>query len=118
MSLFENYLLKLEQDLPHISVDELKQWQEDSLDFILIDVREEKEFLQGHIAGALNIPRHKLEANIEEMLADNQQIIVVNCGSRGRSQLVCQSLKQMGLDCSVVIGGYQAWLELGTEVAA
>ena len=118
MSVFEEYLQKLEQSLPHISADELKQWQEDKLDFVLVDVRQAEEFAEGYIPGAMNLPRHKLEANIEALLADPKQLIIVHCGSRGRSQLVCHSLRDMGLDCSVLLGGYQAWLELDTEAAA
>lgn len=116
--IFEEYLQTLEQSLPHISVDELKQWQEDQLDFILVDVRQAEEFAEGYIPGAINIPRPRLEANIEAPLTNSKQLIVVNCGSRGRSQLACQGLRDMGLDCSVLIGGYQAWVELETDAAA
>lgn len=118
MNIYEEYLQELEQSLPHISVDELKQWQDDKLDFVLVDVRQEEEFIQGHIPGASNIPRPSLEVNIEAQLANDKQVIVVHCSSRGRSQFVCHSLREMGLDCSVLIGGYQAWVDSETEAAA
>ncbi|MDH5183341.1 MAG: rhodanese-like domain-containing protein [Gammaproteobacteria bacterium] len=118
MSVFEEYLQKLEQSLPHISADELKQWQEDQLDFVLVDVRQAEEFAKGYIPGATNIPRPNLEASIETLLANPKQVIIVHCGNRGRSQLVCHSLRDMGLDCSVLLGGYQAWVELETDAAA
>ena len=118
MSLFESHLQTLEAALPQISVDELIQWQEDKLDFVVIDVRLEDEYKNGSIPGAINMPRNQLEANIETLLSGPQQIIVVHCGSRGRSQLACQSLRHMGLDCSVLTGGYQAWEAINTEAAA
>jgi len=113
--LFDAYLENLEQSLPQLSVAELKQWQEDQLDFILIDVRQADEFVQGHIPGAINIPRPELEASIETILAAPNQVIVVHCTDRGRAQLVCHILRDMGLDSSVLSGGYQAWIESTQE---
>jgi len=118
MSVFEEYLLKLEQILPHISVEELKQWQEDKLDFILVDVRQTEEFHAGHIPGAINLPRPNLEQHIEELLKTPDQVVVINCSNRGRAQLVCHSLRDMGLDSSVLCGGFQAWMDADMDNAA
>lgn len=86
--MFDVYLQTLEQSLPHISVDELKQWQQDHPDFILVDVRQAEGFAEGYISGAINLPRPRLETNIEAPLANRKQLIVVNGGSRGRSTRV------------------------------
>lgn len=118
MSIFEEYLVKLEQNLPHISVDELKQWQEDKLEFILVDVRQAEEFLAGHIPGAINLPRPNLEQHIEERLTTPDQVIVINCSDRGRAQLSCHSLRDMGMDSSVLSGGFQAWMDADIDNAA
>ena len=109
MSLYDKYLLKLENSLPHIDVTELKLWQKEDKHFLLVDVRQPEEFEQGHIPNSINIPRVKIEANIESRMASPEQIVVVHCGGRGRSQLVCSSLLEMGLNCVVLLGGYQAW---------
>lgn len=118
MNVFDEYLLKLEQSLPHISVDELKQWQEDKLDFLLVDVRQADEFHAGHIPGAINLPRPDLEMRIEEFLTTPNQVIVTCCSDRGMAQLVCHGLRDMGLDSSVLIGGFQAWEKADLDNAA
>jgi rhodanese-related sulfurtransferase len=109
MNRYDKHLLKLENSLPHIDVQELKQWQKEGRSFLLVDVRQPEEFLHGHISGSINIPRPKIECEIESRMAAPDQVVVVHCGGRGRSQLVCASLRAMGLNGLVLKGGYQAW---------
>ena len=74
-------------------------------DTTILDVREPNEFSEGHLAGAINIPRGFLEvkADLEhykrdERLADRTQKIVCYCGGGHRSALAAQTLQQMGFE--------------------
>ncbi|WP_019571730.1 rhodanese-like domain-containing protein [Thioalkalivibrio sp. ALMg3] len=111
MSLFEKRIRELEQSLPHLEPGEVARWLEQEKPFLLVDVRQPEEAAAGTIAGAINIPRPKLEAGIESHMADADQPVVVFCGGRGRSQLVADSLRTMGINAHVLRGGYAAWRE-------
>ncbi|WP_028484843.1 rhodanese-like domain-containing protein [Thioalkalivibrio sp. ALE17] len=109
MSLFEKRIGDLEQSLPHLEPAEVARWRQDGKPFLLVDVRQPEEAAEGTIEGPVNIPRPKLEATIESHMQDPQQPVVVFFGGRGRSQLVADSLRAMGIDAHVLRGGYAAW---------
>ncbi|MGM0671846.1 rhodanese-like domain-containing protein [Thioalkalivibrio sp.] len=111
MSLFEKRIDELEQSLPHLEPAEVTRWREAGKPFLLVDVRQPEEAAAGTIEGAVNIPRPKLEATIESSMSSPDQPVVVFCGGRGRSQLVADSLRAMGVEAHVLRGGYAAWRE-------
>lgn len=67
------------------------------LDEVLLDVRTEGEYQQGHIAGAINfdISSPTIMEDIENL--DNSKTYIVYCRSGGRSQLASMIMKQKGL---------------------
>jgi len=86
---------------------------------VLIDVREPAEFQQGHISGAINIPRGLLEFKIGSMqgLDSRDTQIVLYCKTSGRSALAGASLAEMGyINVSALSGGIDAWIEAGNTV--
>lgn len=115
MSLFEKRIGELEVKLPHLEPAELADWRQAGRSFLLVDVRQPEEAAEGSIEGAVNIPRPKLEARIESYLQEPGQPVVVFCGARGRSQLVADSLRAMGIDAHVLRGGYAAWREAASR---
>ncbi|WP_018174110.1 rhodanese-like domain-containing protein [Thioalkalivibrio sp. ALJ9] len=114
MGLFEKRIAELEEELPHLEPVDLVDWRQTGRSFLLVDVRQPEEAAEGSIDGAVNIPRPKLEASIESHMQDPQQPVVVFCGGRGRSQLVADSLRAMGMDARVLRGGYSAWRDTQT----
>jgi rhodanese-related sulfurtransferase len=89
----------------------------------LIDVREPGEFVTGHIAGAINMPRGVLEMQLGghpalEGKAVGDVCIYLICRSGGRSALAAQSLEKMGIEkVYSVAGGMMAWQQAGLETA-
>lgn len=67
----------------------------------LLDVREEDEFQNGHIPGALNVPLSRLG----EVLPDKNASIFVYCLWGTRSRRAAQILKSMGYTSVRSIGG-------------
>ncbi len=85
--------------------------------FTFLDVRTEKEFNKGHIPGAINLPRGKLEFMIDKDIPDKNAPIVVYCRTGGRSALATYTLVQMGYkNVKNMDGGWQAWTEAGYPV--
>src|SRR6478752_5418112 len=56
---------------------------------VLLDVREDDEWLRGHAPGAQHIPMGQVPSRLEEIDADAQLFVVWQAG--GRSQRVAQS---------------------------
>lgn len=87
---------------------------------LLLDVREPAEFEQGHIGGAINIPRGLLEFRLSATPEyDNRDLaIVVYCKTSGRAALAAQSLQQMGYRrVRSIAGGFDAWTAAGKPVS-
>jgi rhodanese-related sulfurtransferase len=90
---------------------------------ILLDVREPEEFAQGHLAGAINVPRGVLEFNVDPLnpaansaLTDRSTKMIVYCRSGSRSALAVQTLRTLGYEhISSMDGGFLAWKSAGHD---
>lgn len=84
----------------------------------LVDVREPDEYRQGHVEGAVNIPRGVAEMGIPQVIPDPKTRIICYCAGGNRSALVADNLKQMGYEnIESMIGGFQAWARSGGKVS-
>lgn len=72
--------------------------------YILIDVREDYEFSEGHIPGAINIPL----GNITKIDYSLDKTIIVYCKSGNRSNQAAVKLKNMGYNVKDM-GGIVDW---------
>ncbi|MBA6363831.1 hypothetical protein H4J69_16660 [Colwellia sp. BRX10-9] len=63
---------------------------------LVLDVREPNEWQEGHLEGAVAIPRGVLEMKISDEESDHQRPIVTYCASGGRAALAAATLRQMG----------------------
>lgn len=85
--------------------------------FVLLDCRTEKEFRKGHLPGALNIPRGKLEFVIEKKVKDLGTKMVLYCKSGGRACLSCCTLVDMGYsNVHTMTKGFKQWSRAGYPV--
>lgn len=109
MSRYESYITQLEHQLASVDATELARLMRAGTPPLVVDVRQPEEHALGAVPGSINLPRPKLEAQIEARLRTPDQAVVVYCGGRGRSQLACQSLDAMGLRASYLRGGWAAW---------
>ncbi|HEY3175519.1 MAG TPA: rhodanese-like domain-containing protein [Candidatus Polarisedimenticolia bacterium] len=84
----------------------------------IVDVREPDEYRQGHVEGAVNVPRGVAEMGIPQVVPDRTTRIICYCAGGNRSALVADNLKQMGYDgIESMIGGFQAWARSGKKIA-
>ena len=95
--------------IKEISIDELLSHQEP---YVLLDIREDHEWLAGHLPEAMHLGKGIIERDIEQTVADKKQKIVLYCGGGYRSALSAQTLQQMGYqNVFSLIGGYREWCE-------
>ncbi|MFV0663299.1 rhodanese-like domain-containing protein [Denitromonas sp.] len=86
-------------------------------DATIIDVREQNEFIQGHIPNARHIPLAALEKRGPELEKLKQQPIIVCCASGARSKAAIATLHKLG--CEKVFnlqGGMAGWQQAGQPV--
>jgi len=98
--------------VPHIDCDQFLAIRDSDKEHILLDVREESEWEDGHIEEAVHIPRGLLEFQIQEAVPDKSKRIVLCCAKGGRSALAAQTLKKLGYEnVQFLEGGYSGYCE-------
>lgn len=89
----------------------------DAGDVMLVDVREESEWEQGHISGAVHIGKGIIERDIEKHVDDPDREIVLYCGGGYRSALAADNLRKMGYTNVLSLAeGWRGWTERGLPV--
>ena len=84
---------------------------------VLIDVREDREWAEGHAAGAIHLSKGVIERDIESEIPDKSTTMVLYCGGGYRSALTAVELQKMGYTNAVSLdGGWRAWNQAGLPV--
>lgn len=97
------------EGVPQLSVDELKGMSPGK-GLVLIDVRSDAEWNEGHIDSATHIPLGRLAERIDEVPMDAP--IVVHCQGGGRSSIAASLLQKLGRkNVANLAGGYRAYTE-------
>ena len=76
------------ENIAAYSIDEFMSKNNDRI--IILDVRSEREYLEGHIRNAINIPFDRVLK--EEININNDKIVLVYCSRGGRSMRVAKLL--------------------------
>src|ERR671923_1218827 len=80
----------------------------------IVDVREQHEWDEGHIPGAVHVPRGHLESRIEAAVSDRSRAVVVYCASGNRSAFAAKTLEELGYESVVSLaGGFTDWKRNG-----
>lgn len=87
----------------------------DSGNVVLVDVRETKEYGEGHFPGAINIPIRTLADNLDKIPADKP--VVVYCASGHRAGMATTSLQLLGYKNVKAGPTFKAWAEAKEEVS-
>jgi rhodanese-related sulfurtransferase len=95
------------QGIPSIKPPVLRQWLMEKRDFLLVDIRPEKAFRQGHIEGAVNIPLYQLHLRYTELPLNRLLILVDNRGFR--TSIAGSYLVRKGLEVKRLFGGMAKW---------
>tara|TARA_B110000003_G_C16392487_1_gene434987 strand:+ start:395 stop:685 length:291 start_codon:yes stop_codon:yes gene_type:complete len=84
--------------------------QENSENFVLIDVREDREWVAGHIKGAIHLGKGIIERDIGNAVENKDKMIVLYCQGGFRSALAGENLIKMGYaNVLSMSGGFGDW---------
>lgn len=89
-----------------ISVHQLT-YQVNNANALIVDLREAKEFREGHVIDALNIPFAKIVDRMGELDKTRPLILVDKIGQHSAS--IGRTLKQAGFQVSRLAGGMSEW---------
>ena len=92
-----------------ITAKEAKNIMDTETDYIILDVRTEEEFKEGHIKNALLIPDYEIAEKAETVLTNKEQLILVYCRSGRRSKIAANELATMGYTNIKEFGGIIDW---------
>jgi rhodanese-related sulfurtransferase len=93
------------------NVTDVKRRMDAGEKFLLVDVREESEWAQGHIPGAVHMGRGIIERDIEVKVPETSTNMVLYCGGGFRSALVADNLQKMGYTkVESMDGGWRGWV--------
>ena len=100
------------------NVTDVKRRMDAGEKFLLVDTREDNEWANGHIVGAVHMGRGIIERDIEAKVPDTGAKLILYCGGGFRSALVADNLQKMGYtNVESMDGGWRGWLEAGLPTA-
>jgi rhodanese-related sulfurtransferase len=98
------------QRVREINVDEVKARLDRGEKFVLVDVREDREFDADHLPGAIHLGKGIIERDVEGKYPDLATPLVLYCGGGFRSALAADNLQKMGYTNVISMdGGIRDW---------
>jgi len=108
--------LKIVEDarerIREVSIDDVKARLDRGEKFLLLDVREDSEYANDHLPGAIHLGKGIIERDIEERVPALDTPLVLYCGGGYRSALAADNLQNMGYTKVLSMdGGIRGWRE-------
>ncbi len=114
MTTFKDMIRRVRSEIHEVSPAEARERAKDA---VLVDVREADEWAQGHVPGAVFIPRGFLELRVEEKVPDRATEVILYCAGGTRSALAARALQDLGYErVSSMAGGFGKWKESGFPI--
>ena len=109
-----SFLRRLAPTIPSIDVAQLDALLQQNAVRVL-DVREDSEFRQGHVPGAIHVPVKRLPDRIAKLRRDKPYAVI--CASGSRSVKATNYLLEQGFEGAVSVnGGTSAWARSGRAI--
>ncbi len=100
---------KNEDGYYQITPEEAHEIMLEKSDYIVLDVRSETEFAEGHIHNAILLPDYEIVERAAEVLPDKDKMILVYCRSGRRSKNASAELAAQGYTAVYEFGGIIDW---------
>jgi sulfur-carrier protein adenylyltransferase/sulfurtransferase len=116
MATYRELLAQVKTEVDEVDTVHARELLE-SGDPVIVDVREQDEWDEGHIPGAIHIPRGNLESRIEAAAPDRGRPLLVYCAAGNRSAFAAKTLDELGYGHVVSLaGGFTDWKRSGFAV--
>lgn len=92
-----------------ISPSEARQKLDTDKTIVLLDVRTQEEYKEGHIPGSILIPLDILESEVSTKIKDKNTTVFVYCRSGRRSRIASETLAGLGYKNVYDLGGIMNW---------
>jgi hydroxyacylglutathione hydrolase len=103
------------EQLPLLTVDQLHERLSNNDDIVVLDVREEDEWDEGHLEGAMRIYVGHLDERLDEIPRDKEIAVMCTVGHRGSLAASILLRADFG-GVYNVLGGFEAWKNAGYAV--
>ncbi len=115
---FERICEEARKQTKEISVQDVKKALDNKSDFVLIDVREDNEWYEGHLPQAIHLGKGVIERDIEDRIPNADTNLILYCGGGYRSALAAESIKRLGYkNTQSMAGGVRAWKDLNLPLS-
>ena len=117
MASYRELLQQVKAEIDEVDAVETRDLLEGAEPPLLIDVREDDEWAEGHLPGAVHVPRGHLESRIEQAATDRSRPLVLYCAAGNRSAFAAKTLEELGYEhVSSLSGGFTDWKRNGFPI--
>jgi sulfur-carrier protein adenylyltransferase/sulfurtransferase len=116
MPTYRELLQQVRAEISEVDAESARELIE-SGDPVIVDVREQDEWDEGHIPGAVHVSRGHLESRIERAAPDPSRPVLLYCSAGNRSAFAAKTLEEMGYEAvTSLAGGFTDWKRNGFPV--
>src|SRR5215211_2169224 len=111
-------LRQVKEQVKEVDPREVHDIVNNGYDAFVVDVREQDEFDQGHLPGAVHVPRSHFETRVEGAVKDKDASVILYCQSGNRSAFAADVLQRLlgYKNVKHMTGGITLWKDRGFEV--
>ena len=114
MAGYRELLQRVKAEIDEIDAQTARELLDTAEPPLLVDVRRRDEWDEGHIPGAIHIPRGSLESRIEKAVPERERPVVLYCSVGERSAFAARTLGELGYeDVTSLAGGFTDWKRNG-----
>ena len=116
MATYRELLQQVRSEISEVDATQARELIDSGAPLVL-DVREQNEWDEGHIPGAVHVPRGHLESRVERAAPDHSRPVLLYCSVGNRSAFAAKTLVELGYEEVVSLsGGFTDWKRNGFPV--